>query len=271
MFNIFSAAVITQGGLWMWGKGRQCGDGNTASKLVPTLVCAEAFEGSPIEMVACGGLHSLAVTPCGALWAWGYGADGQLGQGDRKHHRTPRRVGTQEFGGRKILTAVAGGKHSAAVTEDGRLWAWGILEGVLFSDPVSEPKEVSLRGARVAQWARMPEDHALAFAMGTHVRLGGVKAAEDLEVQEVAREGYGEAGAVGASGQRADCPHVDLPEHLVQMVLQTAFSWPTTFGSGEMMERLFGGGVIWGRRPESEDAAESPRAWLDGRARCRIS
>lgn len=71
--------------------------------------------------VAAGQWHSLAVASDGAVWAWGFNGDGQLGDGTNVHRRTPTRVS-----GLSRARAVATGSfHSLAVTADGALWAWG--------------------------------------------------------------------------------------------------------------------------------------------------
>ena len=54
-------------------------------RLVPTLVGAEEiFGGSKVRTVACGNVHTLAVTEAGELWAWGLGAYGRLGHNDEQ-------------------------------------------------------------------------------------------------------------------------------------------------------------------------------------------
>lgn len=54
------------------------------------------------------------------LYAWGYGADGQMGQGDTVSQSSPVLIGTSSW------TAVsAGGFDAFAIRSDGRLFAWG--------------------------------------------------------------------------------------------------------------------------------------------------
>ncbi len=69
-----------------------------------------------------GGLgHALVVTPSGAVWAWGYNAEAQLGDNTRISRRIPTAVA-----GMGTVTAVAaGGSHSLALDSAGRVWAWG--------------------------------------------------------------------------------------------------------------------------------------------------
>lgn len=61
------------------------------------------------------------------LWAWGRGAEGQLGINSTSNQTSPVQV--KGPGGAGFLTDViaigAGGKHSLAVKDDGTAWGWG--------------------------------------------------------------------------------------------------------------------------------------------------
>ena len=66
-------------------------------------------------------MHSLAVKSDGTVWAWGYNAYGQLGDGTTTERHAPVQVS-----GLTDVVAVAGGyMHSLAVKSDGTVWAWG--------------------------------------------------------------------------------------------------------------------------------------------------
>ena len=87
-------AVTSTGELWSWGSGMsgQLGHGDTEDHLVPRRV--EALAAEHVVHVAAAGNHTLAVTSTGALWSWGYGAEGQLGHGDTQNQLLPKRVET---------------------------------------------------------------------------------------------------------------------------------------------------------------------------------
>jgi YD repeat-containing protein len=58
----------------------------------------------------------------GTVWAWGYNAYGQLGDGTT----TPRRSTPIQVPGLSGITAVSGSRyHSLALRNDGTVWAWG--------------------------------------------------------------------------------------------------------------------------------------------------
>ena len=67
--------------------------------------------------VACGFSHTLAVSEDGAIWTWGKGEFGALGNGSVDHRRCPVRIVME--GGASAVVVAAGDRHSAAVTEDG--------------------------------------------------------------------------------------------------------------------------------------------------------
>ena len=131
-------------------------------------------------MAACGDEHSLVVTSDGALWASGQGFAGQLGLHDQQNRFVFERVGVGEFGGARIVAAAAGAFHSEAVTEgDGTLWTWGGGQNGKLGhgnwDRRLVPSLVAggeLGGWRIGRCRWLSAEHAPAFAMGTHGRLG---------------------------------------------------------------------------------------------------
>lgn len=71
--------------------------------------------------VSGGYYHSLVISPGGILWAFGYNADGQLGDGTQVNAKTPVRVGTLTG----VTQAVGGYDFSLALLGDGTVWSWG--------------------------------------------------------------------------------------------------------------------------------------------------
>ena len=76
---------------------------------------------SSASAIAGGRYHSLALKPDGTIWAWGYNAYGQLGDGT-----TINRSNAVQVSGLNGVIAVSGGiQDSLALTSDGTVWAWG--------------------------------------------------------------------------------------------------------------------------------------------------
>jgi alpha-tubulin suppressor-like RCC1 family protein len=81
----FSLALKSDGTVWAWGLNiqGQLGDGTTTNRLTPTRVMKTPTDVlGAIAEVAAGGAHGLARSVDGvAVWAWGAGDSGQLGNG----------------------------------------------------------------------------------------------------------------------------------------------------------------------------------------------
>jgi hypothetical protein len=111
----------------------------------------------------------------GVVWAFGQGAHGRLSLNDEGDRLVPTRMDPQRFGGAYVATVAAGAYHSAAVTEGGALFTWG-----------------------VGRWHGLAEELAPAFAMGTHARLGRDRQRGQAAVVAVAEQGPG--GGRGRQG-----------------------------------------------------------------------
>ena len=70
----------------------------------------------------------MALKSDGTVWAWGYNADGELGNGTYVNSSVPVQV--SGLTGVKVVAAAS--NHSLALKTDGTIWAWGANEdGVL--------------------------------------------------------------------------------------------------------------------------------------------
>lgn len=121
-----TAAVKTDGTLWMWGNNYAgaLGDGTTDSKSSPIQTIAG---GTNWKQVAVGGQDSTtpfaaAVKTDGTLWTWGYNSNGQLGDGTTDNKSSP--VQTMA-GGTNWSKVSCGGYFISALKTDGTLWTWG--------------------------------------------------------------------------------------------------------------------------------------------------
>ncbi len=115
--------MTSTGAVLAWGLDNegQLGNGGTGSSDVPVSVSLPA--GTKVTAVAAGALHSLALTSTGAVLAWGYNADGELGDGGTANSDVPVKVKLPA--GTKVTAVAAGGYDSLALTSTGAVFAWG--------------------------------------------------------------------------------------------------------------------------------------------------
>jgi alpha-tubulin suppressor-like RCC1 family protein len=128
-----TAAIKTDGTLWMWGLNNYAqlginvgGPGVNAGRCTPVTTFAG---GNNWKQVSCGRLFTAAVKTDGTLWTWGNNYASRLG------------IGTVTFPGPDIqrstpVTTFAGGNdwksvscgygHVLAIKNNGSLWAWGV-------------------------------------------------------------------------------------------------------------------------------------------------
>ncbi len=106
-----SAAVTTDGRLWMW---------RHLDQTMPEKETLPVEQGTGFASVSVNFDHALAIRTDGSLWAWGQNISGQLGNGS-----TAEWVDRPVLVGQGFVKASAGGGHSLALKNDGSLWAWG--------------------------------------------------------------------------------------------------------------------------------------------------
>ena len=116
-----TAAIKTDGTLWIWGGGGngQLGTNNTSSRCTPVTTFAG---GTNWKQVATGDSFTSATKTDGTLWTWGYNFNGQLGNNSAVDRPTPV---TTFAGGTNWNQVSCGYSNIAAIKTDGTLWCWG--------------------------------------------------------------------------------------------------------------------------------------------------
>lgn len=128
-----SLVVTSTGAVYTWGKNNfgQLGNGGTTNSAVPVLahlpagvvaVGVAAGGASPTAKVPEGD-YSLAVTSSGAVYAWGFGGEAELGNGTTKSSKVP--VLTQLPAGVTATAVGAGPNYAHALTTAGDVYYWG--------------------------------------------------------------------------------------------------------------------------------------------------
>ncbi len=116
-------AIRANGSVWAWGLNQygQIGNGSAGAIGVSTPVKVNVLSGV-FTAVSAGFSHSLALKSDGTVWAWGYNAYGQVGNGGSA---SPVTNPVQVTGLTGVTAISAGGVHSMALRNDGSIWVWG--------------------------------------------------------------------------------------------------------------------------------------------------
>jgi alpha-tubulin suppressor-like RCC1 family protein len=163
-----SAAIKTDGSLWVWGGNMdgQLGDGTNTDRLSPVKI----MDG--VAAVSCGESHTAAVKTDGSLWTWGYNQYGQLGNGSTVNSRSPKKV-------MDGVASVSAAYTTMAVKTDGSLWGFGSghlgngqKSGVIHSVPVKTGEGYTAVCARGSNTYALKADGKL-YACGTN-RVGPI-------------------------------------------------------------------------------------------------
>ena len=159
-----AVAVKMDRSLWAWGANwhGQLGDGTNEPKAVPTKV---GMESDWIFAETSLGGHSAAIKENGALWTWGYNANGQLGDGSTESRAYPEMVGCDT----DWKTVALGHAHTLAVKEDGSLWAWGWNPVGQLGDGTTVHRTAPVQASRPGEWKAV----AAGYTHSVGVKLDG--------------------------------------------------------------------------------------------------
>ncbi len=117
-----TCALTSASGVKCWGDNAygQLGDGTTTQRLTPVDV---AGLGNGVMAVKAEGDHPCALTTGGGVKCWGYGGDGEIGDGTTAEtHPTPVSVIGLSSGATALS---AGDRHTCALVGSGRVMCWG--------------------------------------------------------------------------------------------------------------------------------------------------
>lgn len=116
-----SFAIDVNGQIWAWGANSwgQLGIGTTTTLEVKPKKVSSAQK---FYSVSGGNEHTIALANDGSVWAWGTNVYWQLGITDGTGYSSvPKKV--PGVGG--VVQIAAGGDFSLALTDQGKVWAWG--------------------------------------------------------------------------------------------------------------------------------------------------
>lgn len=123
--SYFSAALKTNGTLWLWGSNSdgQLGDNTTTGKSSPVQTISGGSNW--FRLSTSGGAttgYISAIKTDGTLWSWGANSLGQLGDNTTTVKSSPVQT---IAGGNNWVQCSSGSITAGAIKRDGTLWLWG--------------------------------------------------------------------------------------------------------------------------------------------------
>jgi alpha-tubulin suppressor-like RCC1 family protein len=193
-----SCALLVDGTLACWGDNAfgQLGDGfiggdggGEQSRATPRAV----LDLSAIVDVVAGGNHTCAASS-DAVWCWGHGGNGELGNGAPTGSKTPRPANL--FGGISGPGQLAAGDlHTCAINGDGgTLFCWGANESGQLGNGSTAQENAPV--------------HAFVSDAAVQVAAGAAHTCAMLEGSQIECWGAGDAGQLGAP---TDAAAVTIP------------------------------------------------------------
>ena len=119
--NYFTAAIKTDGTLWIWGYNFWGQLGNNTFNNISSPIQTVAG-GTNWRSAACGNYFTAAIKTDGTLWTWGQNTDGQLGNNTVVSTISPIQT---IAGGTNWKQVACGAFFTTAIKTDGTLWTWG--------------------------------------------------------------------------------------------------------------------------------------------------
>jgi alpha-tubulin suppressor-like RCC1 family protein len=152
-----TCAILDNGSVSCWGSNSagQLGMMTSAAALSSPIMTSSLGTGRTAVSIASGMYHTCAILDNGAVSCWGWGGDGQIGNGQTTSIPASPTL-TSSFGsGRTAIAISAGNYHTCVILDNGAVSCWGyggsgaIGNGV-FSNQLSPTLTNSLGSGRTA-------------------------------------------------------------------------------------------------------------------------
>ena len=178
-----SAAIKTDGTMWLWGSAVYGGLGNSslADKSSPVQIGAL----TTWSKITCSDFGTMAIKTDGTLWAWGENGQGLIGD-----ETTERRSSPVQVGALTTWTSIDnGGYHALALQTDGSMWTWGRADGGVLANNTGFPNHRSSPAqiGSLTTWSKIATGYQNSMAIKTDGTLWiwGAGAAGRLGINDV--------------------------------------------------------------------------------------
>lgn len=206
----FSLAVKNDGTVWTWGNNSSGELGRGAGNYTDSSAPVQVSGLTGVVNATAGSFHAVAARADGTVWTWGYGANGQLGNGVVANVT----VATQVSGQSRVMAVAAGGLHTLALRSDGTVFSWGanangqLGNGTTTSSgtPVTVSglaSVVAINAANVASTALKADGTAWGWGAGNNNGTSGSNVTAPAQISGT--------GAVTALGSGSTAYHTLLP------------------------------------------------------------
>jgi len=175
-----TVAVQDDGEAYVWGLNDQgqLGVGDTQNRRHPTMLRHPYLR---IVSVACGHEHTTILDKTRQVYTCGRGDLGALGHGDTVNTKFFTRVTNMPPAKAVSANATRSAAVAANGNDNGKLFVWGCISSPQIKGPVVSTPTLVPTAAGVCRYGnRIDPLYVLAFAMGTHSRIGAASAMNAL-------------------------------------------------------------------------------------------
>jgi alpha-tubulin suppressor-like RCC1 family protein len=220
------SCALEDGRAYCWGENDygQLGDGSTADSAVPVaVVTTGVLAGKTLTQISAGGgggLDTCALDSAGAVYCWGAGLDGGLGDRSTADSSVPVAVDAAGALAGKTITEISTGADGAcALDSAGAAYCWGDNDYGELGDGNTLPSSVPV-----------PVDHGGALAGKTITQVSaGYEDTCALDSAGAAYcwgdDYYGELGDNGRNGNYSDVPLAVSGALAGQVLTQVSAGW----------------------------------------------
>jgi alpha-tubulin suppressor-like RCC1 family protein len=216
-----SIALKSDGTMWGFGKNGG-GIGWLIGSPTPTYVKEPTQIGnmSDWSSVGSGSEFNVALKTDGTLWAWGYNAYGQLGDGTTINKNSPIQIGT-DTNWSKIAV---GYNYCLALKTNGTLWAWGNNGTWQLGDGTKVNKNIPTQIGTATDWSQIAAGSAHSMAIKSNGTLWAW--------------GYNNAGQVLGTSSTANVPSPTQ--------VGSATNWSKVAVANSQTMAIKTNGTLWG-------------------------